>query len=482
LSNRATYFLLALILGISIVLRLSGIADESLWQDEAFSVYYAQDITTAITLPENTPPLYLTLLSFWMNIGGTSEFSARFPSVLFGVLSVYLTFLLAHNIWDNKKGLLAAALIAVSPYHVALSQEARSYMLLVCVTLLTFLCWRRVTRHMTTKNLSLLAIANAFLLYTHVYGIFILLIQWIDGWQLRHRFDRRQMITLGIASAAVPFLLWSPWIPTFIAKTVANNQQFWITWSETAYILHTPVDLAGYLVPGLLLLAGVAYGIYSIFRSQPSTETTTKLPQQDMRLLLLWLTIPIIIPVIVGLFTHPLVIPRYVISSTIPFILFAVVGIMALPKRWHLSITAILIIGMLVSTIAATHEQQKFPWKTIAHDLAALRTTEPVYIDTGDELLPLLYHFSPACFESQDIYRCSGDANIIPVWRTTPIDLHYAPRIIIVRTEHPTVHNNEQFPALLTEYTLLSNQTYTTVHKGIVSLLTMELTTKTVVE
>jgi outer membrane biosynthesis protein TonB len=76
------------------------------------------------------PPLYYALLHGWMRLVGDSEFAVRTLSALFGTLTVPVIYRLARRIAGKTAGLLAALILAVSPFHVRFAQEARMYTLL----------------------------------------------------------------------------------------------------------------------------------------------------------------------------------------------------------------------------------------------------------------------------------------------------------------------------------------------------------------
>lgn len=79
------------------------------------------------------PPLYAYLAIIPVKLFGLTEFAVRIPSAFFGVLSVLVTFFLAREIFEDKKertnrateiALIAAGLLAVSPWHINLSRAA----------------------------------------------------------------------------------------------------------------------------------------------------------------------------------------------------------------------------------------------------------------------------------------------------------------------------------------------------------------------
>ena len=124
-----------LLLGILLLafgLRLYRLGAESLWYDETVSVYLASKSIPALvahTAGDIHPPGYYLLLHAWTRLAGNSDFSTGFFSLIFGVLLVPLAYRLAARVFDKKVGLLAALLVACSPFHLWYSQEVRMYTL-----------------------------------------------------------------------------------------------------------------------------------------------------------------------------------------------------------------------------------------------------------------------------------------------------------------------------------------------------------------
>ena len=81
------------------------------------------------------PPMYAYLDIIPIKIFGLNEFAVRFPSAFFGILTVLITYFLTKRIFPDSKSLeignwkleipvTAAAILAISPWHINLSRAA----------------------------------------------------------------------------------------------------------------------------------------------------------------------------------------------------------------------------------------------------------------------------------------------------------------------------------------------------------------------
>ena len=130
-------FLLLAIVALGGFLRVHQIGSKGLWLDESFSVWLGWqpvgEMLGWLVRVDQHPPLYYTLLHFWMALArGDNAATVRALSALCGTLTIPVVYLLGRRLadGDGKVGLLAALILAVSPFHVRFAQEARMYTLL----------------------------------------------------------------------------------------------------------------------------------------------------------------------------------------------------------------------------------------------------------------------------------------------------------------------------------------------------------------
>ncbi|MCH7959718.1 MAG: glycosyltransferase family 39 protein [Candidatus Hydrogenedentes bacterium] len=151
LNERAVFTgygaVLAVAVAASLLLGFLNLGQPSLWHDELIHVFVAQHIaeTGQSELPSGTPyhngTTFNLLLAFAIRLWGVSEAVVRSPSVLIGALNVLLVFFCVRPLLGRRTALIAAVIVAVSPWTVAWAREARFYSLqqgLYLTTILAF--------------------------------------------------------------------------------------------------------------------------------------------------------------------------------------------------------------------------------------------------------------------------------------------------------------------------------------------------------
>ena len=173
-----TAFLFVLAAGI---IRFSALERQALWNDEMFSFDVANlplvEIQSRLLAAYHHPPLFFYALHGCLAWFGQSAWALRLVPALAGTLTVGAVYLIADRLFGRKAGLLAAALCLAAPFHVAYSQEGRPYALAALFCLLSIHALLMVLRQgRACWRLSYVA-WTAALLYTHHWGVFVVLSQ-----------------------------------------------------------------------------------------------------------------------------------------------------------------------------------------------------------------------------------------------------------------------------------------------------------------
>ncbi len=201
-------------------LRLYRLGYQELRGDEAFGYFFSLRSVSGIfrgtlALREPHPIASYLLEKSWIAVAGSSEFALRFLSMWFGVVAVALVYRLARRLaLPRASALLAAALLAVSPYAVWHSQDARMYSLSLALTLAsTCLAVEVVARPRLSSWLSY-AVVSWLALNTHYFVAFVLLAQnaWFLGQAVLSRQPYRRLAPAWVAVQLLVALLYTPWV------------------------------------------------------------------------------------------------------------------------------------------------------------------------------------------------------------------------------------------------------------------------------
>lgn len=209
-----------IILVAAFLIRLVAV-NQSLWLDEAIGAIVAKtfsfgDILLKFPLTDNHPPLYYLILRVWSLLFGYSEVSLRFPSILFGIATIFLVYRIAKD-FTKVNPLIPALLLATSPLSIYYSQEARMYSLAAFLaTGAIYFFLRTVQDPDHTKSWIYLSVFYTLLAFSDyvpffLYPVFLIypLIKRM-GWKWWERFIvlNIPLLVLGVA-----------WLPTFIVQS-----------------------------------------------------------------------------------------------------------------------------------------------------------------------------------------------------------------------------------------------------------------------
>jgi hypothetical protein len=137
---------------LAFALRTHALARQELTFDEVASVFIANRGPLGLlayvrgAIREH-PPLYYLLLSLWMRLAGRSEFAIRFLSVIIGMTTVTVIYRWLRRSTYRSLALLSTLLLALSPFHVRVSRDARMYGLLALWSLLSISAFVNLTEH-----------------------------------------------------------------------------------------------------------------------------------------------------------------------------------------------------------------------------------------------------------------------------------------------------------------------------------------------
>ena len=255
------YLLLLLILLLGTLLRFINLDLKPFWLDEVITALFSlgqnfsdvpvnkllniSELTSLFTLNTEAscatiannlhqqsthPPLFFCLTHSWLKLlFPFNQFLAwklRTLPALIGVGEIGAIYYLNRLAFSRKVGLITATLMAVSPFAVYLSQEARHYtwpMFLITLGLISVVKIQRGLQKQHINPFPWLGwvVVNSISLYTHYFSILALIAQivtllWLIYFLPKTKQSKLINLTLLTLSTLATLALFSPWIPILI--------------------------------------------------------------------------------------------------------------------------------------------------------------------------------------------------------------------------------------------------------------------------
>ena len=386
---------LAAIVFLALATRLYDLSGESIWTDEAYSIQMARrpaaEIVAVTARDDTTPPLYYLSLHVWWLVFGDSPGAMRMPSVILGTLGVFFTYLAAAPLMGRRGGLVAALIHALSPFHVAYSQEVRQYALLSCASIASFAFLVRLSENRRFATPAYVA-ATILMCYAHSVGSFVLLAQtvFVTGFAFLTKSLPWRRILVAQAAAAAAFL---PWVIFMIGQYRLLNEGFWVPVPTVYSFIETFYEyVASMLLVQLFLLLGLLGLVQLTPTGGPLSwrnpigsfeQKTWILRPADLKatwLLLCWLVIPIAALFVISRIGTPIYLTRATIAASSAFYLLAARGVMQLRGLLHVAV--VIVVGMLLfrEVVGYYRATTKEEWNVVARDISPLIQVNDVFV------------------------------------------------------------------------------------------------------
>jgi hypothetical protein len=249
-SNLQIFFLPLLLVTLALALNLHDLAADSFWGDEIFTATFASQSPAEVihwTANDIHPPLYYLLAGTFTRLtvplGATelptpaSDWLWRFPSVIFTVLTVAVTYRLAYHVsrvTSHVSRLTSHAprttpyaprfiatsatfLLCLAPIAIKYGQEARMHALFMFLSALsTWFFFRALARPSQWTRWLAFALATTANIYTMYFGFLILAAQagLLLFLILKSQISNPKSQIIGFSTAVIAVcLLYLPWWP-----------------------------------------------------------------------------------------------------------------------------------------------------------------------------------------------------------------------------------------------------------------------------
>lgn len=342
--------LVGLLALIAFSIRAASLDAQPLWRDEVDSLRFAtfpwRRMLANFTRPGWNGPLYFLALRGWIALAGSSAYAMRFFSLLFGVLSVPLIYVLGQRLFARAVGLVAGLLAATSPYLVWYSQEVRMYTLVPALAMLAIYALRRASEG-DAGWWAVQVVATSLAFYCHILAALLVPVQVMLYFVWRPQAKERwRGALISLAFLVLPYLPLAAWqVPLAFQQRETGFHPYSLGQMIEILLNGWSLGIIGWGRPWGTVLMGalVAGGLVGAYVLGDEKR------RRAAAAMVAWLVGPTLAVWLVSL-RQPLFTDRYLIWTASAFYLLAAAGLVAL---WHFGhrvrwLAVILVGGVLI--------------------------------------------------------------------------------------------------------------------------------------
>jgi len=352
-------------------------------------------------------------MHYWARIVGSGEIAFRIPSVLFGLGTIWVVYLIGRK--RSRVGnldLWGALLMATAPYHIYYSQEARMYSMVTFFSSLSMLFFFKIIRLANSSTKSpdkkrRFSIPFGYILFTGLalysdyYAIFVVLAQIIAGTIIL----RKRMIKLFFYYLFFPilFLPALPLLASQIKTGIVATQALpgWGRLVNLGFFKALPLTFVKFTIGRITIfnrtiyaLAGLGtLGLLGLIGINGANQAKKKKEEKSFFLsLLLWLSVPLLFSLVASLLV-PNYQPFRLLLVLPAFYLLLAYGISTIPSR-PISVFFTLLVLLINACSLLTYYRNSYFWREDWRGVADFVKKENSYLVISGQAFnwPLVYY------------------------------------------------------------------------------------------
>jgi hypothetical protein len=418
-------------------LRVFRIEHDSLIFDEAYTLIFSRmrfDRVLSVGGAHEHPPLYYLLVHLGLQ-ARDSYLTPRLLSALAGSLSVLVLYRLGARLFGRSAGIVAATLLAISPFHLWHSQVGRGYELACLFVLTSYLClWSALAERRRSLWLGYVA-GTVLALYTEYVTALALLPQVLLWWEARRNGQARPLVW----SWGGIICLYAPWSIMLAGNAGAVAADFWVPPPTPAALVNTVLLFPGLRTPcasapcvgedtQLPFIAGHAPLLAALVLLGAATAVLAVVVRRRLTEIVLfsWLLFPFGAILLISM-RRPIYLDRSFLDATPPF--FLLIGRAVTYSRsasWHRAVSTAVVAVMIAGSagcfgaIYATNVNDPGQsWKNAALDLQRFyHSGQTVIFDAGPVRTIAGVYLPPGWHATHESLIWLGRYVDIPGWQS----------------------------------------------------------------
>jgi len=411
----AKYWILAYVLVITanLIIRFIGLPRESLYGDDAFSVFFAQQPIENLyerLMYDRNPPFYFFLLHFLIKLFGLNSIVLKGLSVLFSAGTAYYLLKLSTRYFNKLTAILASVLFILSNVWLMASHELRAFSLVGFLTVLSFYYYLNILKKSHISSAIGLTITNLLLLFSHYISFYIPILQFLCSFLFLR--ENKKGFRYYIYSQVAALILFFPWLKIVI-DNIPDQGSFWLTTAGLQRLNTVFTNLSGNALIWNIHLIFLGSFILLFLLDKKKKFINKEFDIKLAFILLVWYLFPILMNYFLGQFT-PIFRLMYLLYASLGLLLLLSYIISALKIHYLFKLTLIIVILYFPLKIFTPYRHVKENWKDIVPKVMKQKDDNSVVlINDWPKHREFAYYYNQKYFEEYD--------SIIPLLRTENI-------------------------------------------------------------